>query len=117
MIPMSSSPLPAGDATLLRVYLNDGDRFEHHPLHEAIVLRARDLGLAGATVLRGPLGFGATHRVHTAKIVHLATDLPLVIELVDTPAKIEGFLPELDRMMPGGLITLQTVRVHAARSA
>ncbi len=99
------------DALLLRIYLGESDRWHHQPLYEAIVLKARELHLAGATVLRGPMGFGAASRIHTAKILRLSIDLPLVIEIVDTEEKVHAFLPVLDEMMGGGLVTLEKVRV------
>ncbi|MCX7867380.1 DUF190 domain-containing protein [Limisphaera sp. VF-2] len=99
------------DAVLLRIFIGESDRWEHQPLYEAIVLKARELHLAGATVLRGPMGFGKSSRLHTAKILRLSMDLPVVIEIVDTEAKIQAFLPELDRMMQGGLVTLERVKV------
>lgn len=99
------------DAVLLRIFISEDDRFEHKPLYEAIVLKARDLHLAGATVLRGAVGFGHESRLHTTKILRLAQDLPLVIEIVDTQEKIDAFLPVLDTMMPSGLVTLEKVQV------
>jgi len=105
------------DATLLRIFIGESDRWEHKPLYEAIVLKARELHLAGATVLRGPMGFGKTSRLHTAKILRLSMDLPLVIEIVDTEEKINSFLPLLDEMMKGGLVTLEKVRVIDYRAA
>ena len=87
------------DAVLLRVFFGENDRFAHQPLYEAIVLKAREMHLAGATVLRGPMGFGHSSRLHTAKILRLSFDLPIVVEIVDTEAKINGFLPVLDGMM------------------
>jgi uncharacterized protein len=99
------------EALLLRIYLGESDRWEHRPLYEAIVLKARELHLAGATVLRGPMGFGKSSRLHTAKILRLSMDLPLVIELVDIEEKINAFLPVLDKMMQGGLVTLEKVRI------
>jgi len=99
------------DAVLLRIFIGESDRWEHKPLYEAIVLKARELHLAGATVLRGPMGFGKNSRLHTAKILNLSTDLPLVIEIVDSEAKINAFLPELDKMIGGGLVTLEKVKV------
>jgi hypothetical protein len=96
---------------LLRIFIGDTDRHEHRPLYEAIVLKAREMHLAGATVLKSPMGFGHTSRLHTAKILQLSTDLPMVIEIVDEPQKIEAFLPVLDGMMGGGLVTLQKVQV------
>ena len=93
------------DAMLLRIFFGEQDRFEGSPLYEAIVLKAREMHLAGATVLRGPMGFGHSSRLHTAKVMRLSFDLPVVIEIVDTEAKINEFLPTLDRMMASGLIT------------
>lgn len=99
------------EAMLLRVFLGESDRWKHQPLYEAIVLKARELHLAGATVLRGPMGFGKSSRLHTAKILRLSMDLPLVIEIVDTEEKLREFLPVLDEMMQGGLVTLEKIRV------
>ncbi|EDY18277.1 protein of unknown function DUF190 [Chthoniobacter flavus Ellin428] len=106
----ASAPLPA-EATLLRIFIGDTDRYGHQPLYEAIVLKARELHLAGATVLKSPMGFGHNSRLHTAKILQLSTDLPMVIEIVDEPGKIQAFLPVLDEMMDGGLVTLEKVQV------
>jgi uncharacterized protein len=99
------------DAVLLRIFIGESDRYRHRPLYEAIVLKARELHLAGATVLRGPMGFGASSRIHTSKIIQLSMDLPLVVEIVDTEEKINSFLPVLDEMMSGGLVTLEKARV------
>lgn len=99
------------DAVLLRIFCGENDRFEQQPLYEAIVLKARELHLGGATVLRGPMGYGHSSRLHTAKILRLSFDLPIVVEIVDTEAKVNSFLPELDRMMSSGLITLEKVQV------
>jgi len=99
------------DAVLLRIFFGEDDRFEHQPLYEAIVQKAREQHLAGATVLRGPMGFGHSSRLHTAKILRLSFDLPIVVEIVDTEAKINEFLPLLDSMMASGLITLEEVQV------
>jgi uncharacterized protein len=100
-------------AVLLRIFIGENDKFGSSPLYEAIVLKARELHLAGATVLRGPMGFGASSRLHTTKILRLSEDLPLVIEMVDSEDKINGFLPVLDGMMinGSGLITLEKVQV------
>ena len=84
---------------------------EHRPLYEAIVLKARELQLAGATVLRGPMGFGKSSHLHTVKILRLSMDLPMVIEIVDTEEKVNAFLPVLDEMMGGGLVTLEKAKV------
>jgi uncharacterized protein len=105
------------DALLLRIFLGESDRWEHQPLYEAIVLKAREMHLAGATVLRGPMGFGKTSHLHTAKILRLSMDLPLVIEIVDAEEKINEFLPVLDGMLGGGLVTLETVKVIRYRTA
>jgi len=100
------------DATLLRIFVGENTRHDGKPLNEAIVLEARHANLAGATVLRGPLGFGHSSRLHTAKILALSEDLPVVIEMVDSPDKIEAFLPILDVMMRDkGLITLERIQV------
>ena len=99
------------DAVLLRIYVGESDRWQHQPLYEAIVLKARELHLAGATALRGPMGFGAASRIHTAKILRLSMDLPIVIEIVDTDDKVQALLPFLDEMMGGGLVTLDKIKV------
>jgi PII-like signaling protein len=98
-------------ALLLRIFIGEDDKFGGSPLYEAIVLKARETHLAGATVLRGPMGFGASSRLHTTKILRLSEDLPLVIEIVDSEDKINGFLPMLDEMMTSGLVTLEKVQV------
>jgi len=103
-------PLPH-DSVLLRIFIGENDRHEGRPLHEAIVLKARELGLAGATVLRGPMGYGLSSRLHTAKILRLSEDLPIVIEIVDSRERIDTFLPSLDAMMSGGLVTMEKVQV------
>jgi uncharacterized protein len=99
------------DAVLLRVFIGEDDKFERLPLYEAIVLKAREMHLAGATVLRGHVGFGHMSRIHTTKILRLSQDLPIVLEIVDTQAKIDAFLPVLDGMMSSGLVTLEKVQV------
>jgi PII-like signaling protein len=99
------------NAMLLRIFLGENDKHEGKPLYEAIILKARELHLAGATVLRGPMGYGHASRIHTSKILRLSDDLPLVIEIVDGEDAIKGFLPLLDRMMSGGLVTLEKVQV------
>lgn len=101
---------------LLRVYIGESDRWHGAPLYEAIVLKARELGLAGATVLRGPMGFGANSRVHTAKILRLSEDLPLVIEIVDSKEKLDELLPYIDEMVQEGLVTLERVQVIKYRA-
>src|ERR1700740_2521559 len=99
------------DAILLRIFIGENDRWQHKPLYEAIVLQARAMHLAGATVLRGPMGFGKASRLHTSKILRLSMDLPLVIEIVDSEEKIRAFLPQLDGMLGGGLVTMEKVQV------
>jgi len=99
------------DAVLLRIFIGESDRWEHKPLYEAIVLKAREQHLAGATVLRGPMGFGKSSRVHTSKILRLSMDLPLVIEIVDSEEIIHAFLPTLEKMLGGGLVTMEKVKV------
>jgi PII-like signaling protein len=96
---------------LLRVFVGESDRHGHRPLYEAIVLKAREEGLAGATVLRGLMGFGKHSILHTAKILRLSEDLPMVIEIVDSREKIDGFLPVLSEMVHDGMVTLQQVKV------
>jgi|SRR6185437_346123 len=99
------------DAVMLRVLFGEDDKFENLPLYEAIVLKAREMKLAGATVLRGHVGFGHDSRIHTTKILRLSQDLPIVLEIVDTQEKIDRFLPVLDGMMSSGLVTLEKVQV------
>jgi hypothetical protein len=99
------------DATLLRIFIGENDRADGKPLYEAIVLKAREQHLAGATVLRGPMGFGHSSRLHTAKILRLSEDLPFIIEIVDAEDKINAFLPVLDKIMTSGLVTLEKVKV------
>lgn len=99
------------DAMLLRVFIGENDRHQGRPLYEAIVLKAREMQVAGATVLRAPMGYGHSSRLHTTKILRLSEDLPLVIEIVDSEAKINAFLPVLDQMMGSGLVTLEKVQV------
>ncbi|HWU24867.1 MAG TPA: DUF190 domain-containing protein [Rhizomicrobium sp.] len=99
------------DAMLLRIFLGENDKSAGKPLYEQIVLAARQAHLAGATVLRGPMGYGLSSRLHTAKILRLSEDLPLIIEIVDREDKINAFLPQLDAMMGSGLVTLEKVKV------
>ena len=103
------------EAELLRIFIGESDHYQGHPLYEVIVLEARKRGMAGATVLRGIMGFGADSRVHTAKILRLSEDLPIIVEFVDNPERIAAFLPELDKMIQEGLITLERARVIAYR--
>jgi hypothetical protein len=99
------------DGLLLRIFIGESDKQDGRPLYEVIVNEARRRGLAGATVLRGVMGFGADSRIHTTKILRLSEDLPMVIEIVDEADKINAFLPELDGMIKEGLVTLERVRV------
>jgi PII-like signaling protein len=99
------------ECVLLRIFLGEGDRADHRPLYEVIVAKARELQLAGATVLRGPMGFGKSSRLHTAKILRLSEDLPITVEIVDRAERIDAFLPVLDGLMTSGLVTLERVRV------
>jgi PII-like signaling protein len=99
------------DAALLRIFVGENDKAGSLPLYEAIVLKARELHLAGATVLRGHVGFGASSHIHTTKILRLAQDLPVIVEIVDAQDKIEKFLPVLDGMMSSGLVTMEKVQV------
>src|SRR6266853_1177451 len=99
------------DAVLLRVFVGESARFDGKPLYESIVLKARDVGIGGATVLRGPLGFGRSSHLHSAKILRLSEDLPMVIEIVDSQAKTDAFLPVLDQMRGSGLVTVEKVQV------
>lgn len=99
------------ESVLLRIFIGESDRHDGRPLYEAIVLRARELHLAGATVIRGAMGYGKSSRLHTTKILRLSVDLPLVIEIVDSEEKIQSFLPVLEPMMGGGMVTLEPIRV------
>ncbi len=99
------------EAVLLRIFIGEDDRHEGQPLYEAIVLKAREQHLAGATVLRGPLGFGHSSRIHTTKLLRLSEDLPVVIEIVDSEEKIRAFLETIDPLMGSGLVTLEKVTV------
>ncbi len=99
------------DAVLLRIFIGEDDKSGRLPLYEAIVLKAREMQLAGATVLRGPIGFGHSSHIHTTKILRLSQDLPIVIEIVDSQEKIDAFLPVLDGMMSSGLVTIEKVQV------
>lgn len=104
------------DGCLLRIFIGESDRWQGKPLYEALVVKASELHLAGATVLRGPMGFGAKSRMHTAKILRLSEDLPIVIEIVDSREKIEAFLPRVDEMVQEGLVTIEDVRVIKYRA-
>jgi PII-like signaling protein len=102
---------------LLRIFVGESDRCGHRPLYEEIVLQAREAGLAGATVLRGVMGFGRNSILHTAKILRLSEDLPMVIEIVDSLEKVKAFMPQLDEMIKDGLVTLEEVKVVQYKSA
>src|ERR1700690_3429955 len=99
------------EAVLLRIFFGENDKFHRLPLHEAIVLKAREMHLGGATVLRGHIGFGHSSRIHSTKFLRLSQDLPVVVEIVDSQEKIDAFLPVLDGMMSSGLITLERAEV------
>jgi PII-like signaling protein len=99
------------EALLLRIFIGESDHHHGKPLYEQIVLRARELNLAGATVLRGVMGFGAASRIHTAKLLELSTDLPIVVEIVDTEAKIGLLMPFVNETVRGGLVTIEKVKV------
>ena len=100
-----------GERTLMRIFIGESDRYHGQPLYQALVERLREKGLAGATVLRGISGFGASSKLHTDKVLRLSLDLPLVIEVVETEEAIQSILPDLDEMIGGGLITLERARV------
>lgn len=100
-----------GEGQLLRIFIGENDRWHGKPLYEAIVARAREEGLAGATVLRGLMGYGAKSRIHTAKVLRLSEDLPIVVEIVDRSDRIEKFLPLLDEMVADGLVTMERAQV------
>ncbi len=104
------------DGYLLRIFIGESDKWHGQPLYEAIVKKARELQMAGATVLRGPMGFGAKSHLHTAKILRLSEDLPIVIEIVDSKEKLDGLLPHLDEMVGDGLITMERVQVIKYRA-
>ena len=105
-----------GEAQLLRIFVGESDRWHGRPVYEAIVVKARELHLAGATVLRGPMGFGAHSRLHTTKILRLSEDLPMIVEIVDVEEKINLLLPHSDQMVTEGLVTLEKVRVIKYRA-
>lgn len=104
------------DAVLLRIFIGEAQKWHHQPLYEAIVQKAREMHLGGATVLRGPMGYGKTSRLHTAKILNLSMDLPMVVEIVDSEEKINAFLPVVDQMIGSGLVTLEKAKVIYYRS-
>jgi len=99
------------EGQLLRIFIGESDKWKGKPLYEALVLKAREMGLAGATMLRGLMGYGAASRIHTAKILRLSEDLPVIVEIIDNPEKIASFLPVIDEMVQEGLVTLEKVQV------
>jgi PII-like signaling protein len=99
------------ESVLLRIFIGESDRWHHQPLYEALVLKAREMHLGGATVLRGVMGYGKSSRLHTSKILRLTMDLPVVVEIVDSEERINAFLPQLEQMMTDGLVTLERARV------
>ena len=101
---------------LLRVFIGESDVWEGEPLYRAIVIKAKELGLAGATVLHGAMGYGANSRVHTTRLLELSTDLPIVVEIVDVADKVEALLPFLDQAVKEGMITIEAVRVLRYRA-
>ncbi len=103
------------ESQLVRIFIGESDRYHGRPLHEAVVQKAREMGMAGATVVHGVMGFGAHSRMHSARILRLSEDLPIIIEIVDKPERIEALLPELDEMIGEGLVTLENVKVIAYR--
>ena len=114
----SSIPNPRDlpeECSLLRIFLGEGDEYQHRPLYRAIVLKAWEFRLAGATVLRGPMGYGRSTHLHNANILDLSLDLPIIVEIVEETSKIEAFLPELEKMMPSGLITMERAQVFRYR--
>jgi PII-like signaling protein len=104
------------EGQLLRIFIGESDRWKGKPLYEAIILKAREMGIAGATMLRGMMGYGAASRIHTAKILRLSEDLPIVVEIVDSKEKITALLPTIEEMVQEGLVTLENVRVLQYRS-
>jgi PII-like signaling protein len=104
------------EGQLLRIFIGESDKWKGRPLYEAIILKAREMGIAGATMLRGLMGYGANSRIHTAKILRLSEDLPIVVEIVDGREKISALLPLIEEMVGDGLITLENVRVRQYRS-
>ena len=104
------------EGQLLRIFIGESDKYEGKPLYEWLVIKAKEHGLAGATALRGLMGFGANSRIHTSKILRLSLDLPIVVEIVDTPEKIKEFLSCIETVVTEGLVTLEKVAVHIYRS-
>jgi PII-like signaling protein len=112
---MSDDLSLAGEGLLLRLFIGESDRWHGRPLYEAVMLLAKERGLAGCTVMRALAGFGASSRIHTMKIERLSMDLPIVVEIVDRPEKLRAFLPEVEAMVNGGLATLEPIEVHFYR--
>lgn len=108
--------IPEAEGYLLRIFIGESDRWHGRALYEAIVLRARELHMAGATVLRGPMGFGAHSHLHTAKVLRLSEDLPIIIEIVDSKEKIDELMPEIDIMVQDGMVTLERVQIIKYRA-
>ena len=102
---------------LLRIFIGESDHWHGKPLYEALILKAREQGMAGATMLRGLMGYGATSRIHTAKLLRLSEDLPVIVEIVDSEEKISAFLPVIDEMVQEGLVTLEAIKVIQYRSS
>ena len=99
------------ESALLRIIVGESEKFEGRPAYEAIVMKARELNMAGATVTRGIMGYGKTSRIHSAKVLEMSGDLPMVIEIVDTDDKLDNFIPVLEKMMKGGLVTMEKAKV------
>jgi PII-like signaling protein len=99
------------EGQLLRIFIGESDKWEGKPLYEALIFKAREMGLAGATMLRGLMGYGAASRVHTAKILRLSEDLPVIVEIVDSQERIASFLPIIDEMVQEGLVTLERAQI------
>lgn len=106
----------SGNGQLLRIFIGESDQWHGRPLYEALILKARTMGLAGATMMRGLMGYGAASRIHTAKLLRLSEDLPVVVEIVDSEDKISAFLPVIDEMVQEGLVTLEAIQVIQYRS-
>ena len=106
----------SGNGQLLRIFIGESDHWHGRPLYEALILKAREMGLAGATMMRGLMGYGAASRIHTAKLLRLSEDLPVVVEIVDSQDKISAFLPVIDEMVQEGLVTLEAIQVIQYRS-
>ncbi len=106
-----------GEGKLLRIFIGEADRYEGKPLYQALVEKAREMGMAGATVIRGVMGFGAHSRLHSARLLRLSEDLPLIIEIVDTEEKVRRYVEEIDDMFQDGLITIEKAEVIRYRAS